>query len=65
MEEDWLQWFISFFDKKPKVNGVKPISNQQLANELHKIIIRTFFKKKPYSFFKDNNWYAGLELIWK
>ena len=30
------------------------VSNQQLANELHKQIIRIFRKKKVYSSFKDN-----------
>ena len=30
--------------------------NQQLANELHKPIIRKFKKIKVYSSFKDNIW---------
>ena len=47
-----------FFDKKSKETGIKSISNQQLANEIHKpIIISLFlFKKKSVSFFKDNIW---------
>ena len=34
--------------------------NQQLANELHKPIIRKFKKRKVYSSFKDNIWSADL-----
>ena len=34
--------------------------NQQLANELHKPIIRIFKKRKVYSSFKDNIW--GVDL---
>ena len=40
------------FDKKSKEAGIK--QNQQLANELHKPIIRKFKKRKVYSSFKDN-----------
>ena len=43
-----------FFDKKSKGIAVKSIPNQQLANELHKPIIRKFKKRKVYSSFKDN-----------
>ena len=35
--------------------------NQQLVNELHKPIIRTFTKFKVHSSFKDNSWSADLE----
>ena len=44
-----------FFDKKSKGAGIKMKfkKNQQLANELHKPIIRKFKKKrKVYSSFK-------------
>ena len=34
--------------------------NVQLANELHKPIIKKFNKRKVYSSFKDNIWGAGL-----
>ena len=34
--------------------------NQQLAEELHKPIIKKFFKRRAYSLFKDNNWGADL-----
>ena len=69
-----------FFDKKSKVSGAKHVNtklipqNEQLADELHKPIIRKFkkrkvyskpiiskFKKrKVYSAFKDNIWAADL-----
>ena len=49
-----------FFDKKSKGTGIKSIPNQQLANELHKPIIRKFKKIKVYFSFKDNIY--GLEL---
>ena len=34
--------------------------NHQLANELHKPIIRKFKKRKVYCSFKDNIWGVGL-----
>ena len=45
-----------FFDKKAKGNSIKNETkeNQQLANELHKPIIRKFKKRKVYSSFQDN-----------
>ena len=51
-----------FFDKKSKGSGIKNEikENQQLANELHKPIIRKFKKRKVYSFFKDNIWSVDL-----
>ena len=42
--------------------------NQQLANELLKLIIRKFKKRKVYSSFKDNIWgvdLADMQLIIK
>ena len=49
------------FDKKSEGSGVKLIpQNEQLANELHKPIIRKFEKRKVYSTFKDNIW--GVDL---
>ena len=47
-----------FFGKKSKGAGLK--ENQQLADELHKPIIRKFRKRKVYSSFKDNIWDADL-----
>ena len=50
-----------FFDKKSEGSGVKLIhQNEQLANELHKPIIRKFEKRRVYSTFKDKIW--GVDL---
>ena len=53
------------FDKKSKGSGLK---DQQLADELHKLVIRKFKKRKLYSSFKDNTWdvdLADMQLISK
>ena len=61
-----------FFDKKSTgsghpssstlliVNNNDTKQNLQLAEELHKLIIKKFKKRKVYSGFKDNIWGAGL-----
>ena len=49
-----------FFDKKSSGSGITNESNYQLANELHKPIIRKFKKRKVYSSFRDNIW--GVDL---
>ena len=64
-----------FFDKKSKGSGAKHVTaepsakhfntklapqNQQLAEELHKPIIKTFEKRKVHAAFKDNIWGADL-----
>ena len=50
-----------FFDKKTPGSGVKSTpQNEQLADELHKPIIRKFKKRKAYSAFKDNILVADL-----
>ena len=58
-----------FFDKKSKGSGPPSSSalqiannkeNMQLADELHKPIIRKFKKRKVYSSFRDNIW--GVDL---
>ena len=49
-----------FFDKKSKGSGVTNESNYQLANELHKPIIKKFKKRKVYSSFEDNIWEVDL-----
>ena len=59
-----------FFDKKSKGSGIKNEikQNQQLANELHKPVIRSFKKRKACSSFKDNIWgvdLADMQLISK
>ena len=55
---------LKLFDKMSKGDAATPaeksaiksktISNQQLANELHKPIIKKFEKRKVYLYFKDN-----------
>ena len=50
-----------FFDKNTVGGGIKSMEqNEQLAEELHKPIIRKFKKRKVYSAFKDNIWDADL-----
>ena len=56
----------NFFDKKSSSlnkfsgSGIINEPNYQLANELHKPIIRKFKKRKVYSSFRDNIW--GVDL---
>ena len=56
-----------FFDKKIAGSGIKSmLQNEQLAEELLKLIIRKFKKRKVYSTFKDNIWgtdLADMQLI--
>ena len=47
-----------FLDKEKQKNEIK--QNEQIAEELHKLIIRNFKKRKEYSAFKDNIWAADL-----
>ena len=50
-----------FFDKTSSGSGIiANESNYQLANELHKSIIRKFKRRKVYSSFRDNIWNADL-----
>ena len=51
-----------FSDRKSKRSDFKPAIKQheQLAEELHKPIIRKFEKRKVYSSFKHNIWGADL-----
>ena len=49
-----------FCDKKSKGSGIKSLSNQQLADTLHKTIMKKFKIHKVYSFLKDNIWRADL-----
>ena len=48
------------FDKKSSGTGVDAEPNYQLANELHRNIIRKFEKEKVYSSLRDNIWSVGL-----
>ena len=43
-----------FFDKKSSESGIVNGPNYQLADDLHKPIIRVFKKRKVYSSFRDN-----------
>ena len=48
------------FDKKTAGDGIKSmLKNEQLAEELHKSIIRKVKKRIVYSPFKDNAWGGG------
>ena len=50
-----------FFDKKTTESGIKSMpQNEQLAEEIHKPIIRKCAKRKVNSTFKDNIWRADL-----
>ena len=55
-----------FFDKKSSGSDVKHVNtkltpqHQQLADELHKPLIRKFEKRKVHAAFKDNIWGADL-----
>ena len=50
-----------FSDKKSQRSGLaNDKKNIQLADELHKPIIRKFEKRKVYSSFRDNIWGAAL-----
>ena len=53
---------FKFFNKKSKGSGITNESYYQLANELHKPIIKKFKKGKVYSLFRDNIW--GVDLIY-
>ena len=50
----------NFFDKKSSASGIANKKNIQIANELHKSIIRKFNKRKVHSSFKDKIW--GVDL---
>ena len=49
-----------FFDKKSSGSGADAEPNYQLANELHKQIIRKCKRRKVYSSFRDNIWGVNL-----
>ena len=60
---------FKFFDKSSAADsGIQSMSNQQLANELHKLISQKFERRRVYSSFKDNIWgvnLADMQLIGK
>ena len=59
IKELLLRWFINFWIKKTSIEN-ENISNKELAEELHKPIIRNFNKGKVHSPFIDNIWDADL-----
>ena len=51
----------NIFDKKSSAGGVAVTEpNYQLANELHRQIIRKYKKRKAFSSFRDNIWDVDL-----
>ena len=60
IKEHQQVWSIGSFDKKKKSRiNVK----EQLAQSLHKSVIRKFRRRKDYARFKDNIWAADLAEI--
>ena len=55
-QRELVSMVYKFFNKKSSGSGIVNESNYQLANELHKPIIRKFNKRKVYSSFRDNIW---------
>ena len=62
-QRGFVSMVYKFFDKKSKGSGVTPANksaiksipqNEQLAEELHRPIIKKFRKGKVYLAFKDN-----------
>ena len=49
-----------FFGKQSSRSGVEVEPNYQLANKLHKQIIRKFKRRNVYSSLRDNIWGVGL-----
>ena len=51
-----------FFDKKTSGSGIKNenMSDQQLADKLHKLVLRKLQKRKIHSPFIENIWGADL-----
>ena len=60
-KEVYHQWFIRFEEKTP-IGAVKneTMQNKELAEELHRPIIRKFEKRKEHPCFIDNIW--GVDL---
>ena len=61
-QRDLASMVYIFFDKKTSGEAIKNenISNKELAEELHKPIIRKFKKRKVHSSFIDKTWGADL-----
>ena len=52
--------FYKFFDKKSIGSGFAKDIFLILPDELHKPVIKKFYKRKVYSQFKDNIWRVDL-----
>ena len=61
-QRDIASMIYNFFDRNSCDSGVKSeiMSNMQLAQELHKPIIRKVKKQKVPSSFKNNTWSAEI-----
>ena len=59
-QRELVSMVYKFFDKKSSGSGVATDPNYQLANELHRQIIRKFKRRKVYSSFRDNIWAVDL-----
>ena len=55
-----ISMVYKFFDKK---TGLVIGVNEQLAEELHKPVIKKFKRRKVYARFKDNIWASDLAEI--
>ena len=56
-EKGLASMVYNFFDKKSaKSSGINSVSNEQLADKLHKPIIRKFKSGRVYLSFKDTTW---------
>ena len=59
-QRTFTSMFYKFFGKK---TGLGMSITEQLAEELHKPVIKKFKRKKVYARFKDNIWAADLAEI--
>ena len=57
-----LQWSINFWIRKTSGGAIENenVLNKELAEELHKLIIKKFNKRKVRSSFIDNIWVVDL-----
>ena len=59
IKEDQQVQSISVFDKKTE-SRAKAFVDEELAQELHKAVIKSFKRRKVYRRFKGNTWAADL-----
>ena len=58
-QKELASMVYKFFDKKTGL-GVKASVNEELAQELHKAVIKKFKWRRVYARFKDNIWDTDL-----